>query len=102
VDPGKLLAETEAVTRDIVTQSPLAVRLTWEVLHRGLNMTVEESTLLGADYFGLIASTDDFRIGTKAVIPFAMIPTITHSRELVNTSKPSNIHRVHKDGAIPL
>lgn len=68
VDPGKLLAETEAMTRDIVAQSPLAVRLTWEALHRGLNMTLEESTLLGADYFGLIASTDDFRIGTKAFI----------------------------------
>lgn len=68
VDPGKLLAETEAMTRDIVAQSLLAVRLTWEALHRGLNMTLEESTLLGADYFGLIASTDDFRIGTKAFI----------------------------------
>jgi enoyl-CoA hydratase len=31
-------------------------------------MTLEESTWLGADYFGLIASTDDFRIGTKAFI----------------------------------
>src|SRR6266480_8073445 len=31
----------------------------------------------------------------------AMMPTITHSRELVSTSKPVNIHRVHKDGAIP-
>ena len=68
VDHGKLLAETEAMIRNIVAQSPLAVRLTWEALHRGLNMTLEESTWLGADYFGLIASTDDFRIGTKAFI----------------------------------
>jgi hypothetical protein len=37
----------------------------------------------------------------RRVIPHAMMPTITHSRELVSTSKPLNIHRVHKDGAIP-
>jgi hypothetical protein len=37
----------------------------------------------------------------RRVIPHAMMPTITHSRELVSTSKPLNIHRVQKDGAIP-
>lgn len=39
VDAGELLAETEAMIREIAAQSPLAVRLTWEALHRGLNMT---------------------------------------------------------------
>ncbi len=68
VEPEKLMAETEAMLRDILTQSPIAVQLTWEALHRGLNITLEESALLGADYFGLVASTNDFRIGTKAFI----------------------------------
>lgn len=68
VDGGKLMAETEVIVRDILAQAPIAVRLTWEALHRGLNMTLEESTQLGADYFGLVASTNDFRIGTKAFI----------------------------------
>jgi enoyl-CoA hydratase len=67
-EPGKLMAEAEAMVREIVAQAPIAVRLTWEALHRGLNMTLEESALLGADYFGLVASTNDFRIGTKAFI----------------------------------
>ncbi len=67
-DVGKLMAETEAIVRDILAQSPIAVRLTWEALHRGLNMTLEESAQLGADYFGLVASTNDFRIGTEAFI----------------------------------
>jgi hypothetical protein len=37
----------------------------------------------------------------RRAIPHAMMPTIIHSREHVSTSKPLNIHRVHKDGAIP-
>jgi enoyl-CoA hydratase len=68
VDAGKLMTETEVLVRDILAQAPVAVRLTWEALHRGLNMTLEESAQLGADYFGLVATTNDFRIGTKAFI----------------------------------
>jgi len=37
----------------------------------------------------------------RRAIPHATMPTITHSRELVSTSKPSNIHRVHAEGAPP-
>jgi enoyl-CoA hydratase len=37
-------------------------------MHRGLNLTVEESALLGADYFGLVACSEDFRVGTKAFL----------------------------------
>lgn len=49
-------------------QSPPAVRMTWEAIHRGLNLTLEESALLGADYFGLVAATSDFREGTRAFL----------------------------------
>jgi len=52
----------------ILANSPVAVRMTWEAIHRGLNLTLEESALLGADYFGLVASTEDFREGTRAFI----------------------------------
>ncbi len=31
-------------------------------------MTLEESAMLGADYFGLVASTEDFREGTGAFL----------------------------------
>ena len=78
VEPGKLMQEAEEMVRDIAARSPVAVRLTWEALHRGLNMTLEESALLGADYFGLVASTNDFRIGTKAFIE-KKDPTFTGS-----------------------
>jgi enoyl-CoA hydratase len=68
VDDERLLAEAEAIVREILALSPSAVRLTWEALHRGLNMTMEESAALGADFFGLVASTEDFRIGTTAFV----------------------------------
>jgi enoyl-CoA hydratase len=68
VAPESLLTETERLVRDIVAQAPIAVRMTWEAMHRGLNLSLEESTLLGTDYFGLVASTNDFRAGTRAFL----------------------------------
>ena len=68
VEPANLLSETESLVREILSQSAIAVRMTWEAIHRGLNLTLEESTLLGADYFGLVASTEDFREGTKSFL----------------------------------
>jgi enoyl-CoA hydratase len=68
VEPEALLRETEALVREILAQAPVAVGLTWEAVHRGLGMTEEESALLGADHFGLVAATEDFREGTGAFL----------------------------------
>ena len=68
VENDELLVAAEDLTRDLLAQSPTAVRLTWEALHRGLNVSLEESAQLGADYFGLIAASEDFRIGTRAFL----------------------------------
>jgi enoyl-CoA hydratase len=68
VEMESLLAEAENLARSILSHAPVATRLTWEAIHRGLNLTLEESTLLGADYFGLVASTEDFREGTRAFL----------------------------------
>ncbi|CEH28705.1 enoyl-CoA hydratase [Aneurinibacillus migulanus] len=68
VEPDKLLSEAETLILEILSQAPLAVKMTWEAIHRGCNLTLEESSLLGADYFGLIASTEDFREGTKSFL----------------------------------
>jgi len=68
VKGDELLKEAEALLINILSQAPAAVRLTWEAIHRGLNMTLEESALLGADCFGLAAATEDFREGTKSFI----------------------------------
>jgi enoyl-CoA hydratase len=34
-----LLQETEALVFEILAQAPVAVRKTWEALHRGLNLS---------------------------------------------------------------
>jgi enoyl-CoA hydratase len=68
VEQDALLAQTETLMREVVAQAPLAVKLTWDAIHHGLNVTLEESAALGADCFGLIAASEDFRIGTKAFL----------------------------------
>ncbi|HAO32928.1 MAG TPA: enoyl-CoA hydratase-related protein [Candidatus Competibacter sp.] len=68
VEPNEVLVAAETLARDLLAQSPTAVRLTWDMLHRGLNLSLEESALLGADYFGLVAASEDFRIGTRAFL----------------------------------
>jgi enoyl-CoA hydratase len=68
VEAENLLSTAEDLLLHILSHSPVAIRLTWEALHRGLNLSLEESALLGADYFGLVASSEDFRIGTKAFL----------------------------------
>lgn len=66
--PENLLEEAKAFLRDIIGHSPIAVKLTWEAIHRGLDLTLEESALLGADMFGLVAASEDFRTGAKAFL----------------------------------
>lgn len=68
VEPDALLAEAERLLRDVLAQSPLAVKLTWEAIHRGMSATQEASAQLGADCFGLAAATQDFRIGTRSFL----------------------------------
>jgi enoyl-CoA hydratase len=68
VVPENLLSEAEALLEEIFSQAPLAVKMTWEALHRGLDLSIDESARLGADYFGLVASTGDFREGTLSFI----------------------------------
>ena len=68
VEPENLLPETERLVLEILSQSPVAIKMTWEAVHRGMNLTLEESALLGADYFGLVASSEDFRKGTKSFL----------------------------------
>lgn len=68
VERGALLTQTETLMREVLAQAPLAVKLTWEAIHHGLNVSLEESAALGADCFGLIAASEDFRTGTKAFL----------------------------------
>jgi len=66
--PEYLRIEGEKLLKEILQNAPIAVNLTWEAIRRGLSLSIDESAQLGADYFGLIASTEDFRIGTEAFL----------------------------------
>ncbi|QJR12079.1 Crotonyl-CoA hydratase [Usitatibacter rugosus] len=68
VPAEELLPTAERIAMDMASCPSPAVWLTWEALHRGLNMSLEESAGLGADYFGLAASTPGFREGTSAFL----------------------------------
>jgi enoyl-CoA hydratase len=68
VDVEKLRNEGEEFLQEILQNSPIAVNLTWDAIHRGLDLPINESTKLGADYFGLVASTYDFQEGTKSFL----------------------------------
>ena len=68
VEASELPSEAEALVLAVASRAPVAVRMTWEAMLRGLSMTAEESALLGADYFGLVAATEDFRRGTRAFL----------------------------------
>lgn len=68
VTRDKLQNEGEKLMEEILNNAPVSVNFTWEAIHRGLNLPLEESAKLGADYFGLIASTDDFKKGTEAFL----------------------------------
>ncbi len=68
VDGEQVLAEAKRVIQEVLSSAPVAVQLTWDAMHRGLDLSVDASAALGADAFGLVASTEDFRIGTKAFL----------------------------------
>ncbi|MBW1674922.1 MAG: enoyl-CoA hydratase/isomerase family protein [Deltaproteobacteria bacterium] len=67
-EPENLRNEGEKLLLEILQNAPVAVNLTWDAVHRGLDLPIDESAKLGADYFGLVATTEDFREGTNAFL----------------------------------
>ncbi|HKO05993.1 MAG TPA: enoyl-CoA hydratase-related protein [Candidatus Acidoferrales bacterium] len=67
-EPGELLSTCEALARKIIAQAPLAVRYSMEAIERGMEMPQEEGLYLEATLFGLCASTEDMREGTRAFL----------------------------------
>jgi enoyl-CoA hydratase len=67
-EPENLQSEGIKLLQEIMQNSPVAINLTWEAVHRGLDLSIDESAKLGADCFGLVAATADFREGTNAFL----------------------------------
>ncbi len=67
-EPAELLPAAEALAKKIIANAPLAVRFTMEAIERGVEMPQEEGQFLEATLFGICASTEDMREGTRAFL----------------------------------
>lgn len=63
-----LFPETRNLLNEVISQAPLAVQLTGEAIRRGCSLSQDESARLGADFFGILAATEDFREGTQSFV----------------------------------
>jgi enoyl-CoA hydratase len=68
VPADRLLAEAEQLLRSILANGPLAIRACLEAVDTGLDVGVDEASLLEATYFGLLSGTEDMREGTGAFL----------------------------------
>jgi enoyl-CoA hydratase/carnithine racemase len=63
-----LHTEVSALAALLATKPPIAMRYIIEAVQRGLQMPCAESLRFEATLFGLVASTDDMREGTRAFL----------------------------------
>jgi enoyl-CoA hydratase len=68
VPASDLMAEARAVAQTLASKAPLATRYILEAVNHGLEMPLPDAQFLEATLFGLVASTDDMREGTKAFL----------------------------------
>jgi enoyl-CoA hydratase/carnithine racemase len=68
VSPAELMSETRKLAAALATKAPVAVRYIIDAVNRGLQMPFGEAQAHEATLFGLVASTDDMREGTKAFL----------------------------------
>jgi enoyl-CoA hydratase len=62
----ELMTAAKDLMKTILANGPLAVALCIEAIDRGLEMSLEDALIFEANLFGLLASTDDMREGTRA------------------------------------
>ncbi len=65
---ASLLAETEALAREMMKNAPLALKYAIEAINKGLDKPLEEGLGLEAEIFGRACSTEDGLEGTKAFL----------------------------------
>ena len=65
---AELMAETRTLAAELAAKAPVAMQYIMEAVNRGLDMSLDKAQFLEATLFGLVASTDDMREGTKAFL----------------------------------
>jgi enoyl-CoA hydratase len=68
VPAAALMAEAKKLAATLAAKAPIAMRYILDAVHRGLDMPFAEAQTFEATLFGLVASTDDMREGTKAFL----------------------------------
>jgi len=68
VPAARLLSDAKALAAELAGKAPIAVQYIIEAVNRGLEVSFDTGQFLEATLFGLVASTDDMREGTKAFL----------------------------------
>jgi enoyl-CoA hydratase len=68
VPAAELTAETTSVATELAANAPIAMQYIIEAINKGLDMAFPQAQFFEATLFGLVASTDDMREGTKAFL----------------------------------
>jgi putative spermidine/putrescine transport system substrate-binding protein len=62
------MAEVRELAARLAKQAPIAMRYVLSAVNQGLEMPIAEACVFEATLFGLVASTDDMREGTRAFL----------------------------------
>ena len=68
VPAAELMAEARKLAAQLAGNAPIAMRYIIDAVNKGLEMPFAEACAFEATLFGLVASTDDMREGTKAFL----------------------------------
>jgi enoyl-CoA hydratase len=68
VPAAGLLSHATALAVELAGKAPIAMQYIIEAVNRGLEVSFDKGQFLEATLFGLVASTDDMREGTKAFL----------------------------------
>ncbi len=68
VPAAELMAEARKLATTLAAKAPVAARYIIEAVNKGLQMPFAEAQVFEATLFGLVASTDDMREGTRAFL----------------------------------
>jgi enoyl-CoA hydratase len=68
VPAADLMPEAKKLAAILASKAPIAVRYILEAVHKGVEMPFAQAQVFEATLFGLVASTEDMREGTKAFL----------------------------------
>lgn len=68
VPAAELMTEAKTLAADLAAKAPMALRYSIDAINRGLEMPFADASIFEATLFGLVASTDDMREGTRAFL----------------------------------